>query len=174
LISDRRATGGRHRARRVSVVAMMTAAVVALDQTTKTLALDRLRGGPIHLAGPLSLALSFNSGVAFSLGTGLTVPIIVIGAVLVVVLLWFARGSPSYPVALGTGLVLGGALGNLADRIFRSHGGAVIDFIHFGFWPTFNVADVAIVVGAVVLVLAFWRRMGGSRADGSHAPGVHP
>ena len=161
MTPDRRAPGEVHRSRRLPVVALTAAAIVALDQTTKTLALDRLRNGPVHLAGPLSLALTFNSGVAFSLGAGLIVPLVVVGSVAVVALVWFATASPSFPVAVAEGMVVGGALGNLVDRIFRSHGGAVVDFIHLGFWPTFNLADAAIVVGGTVLVVAFRRRVGG-------------
>ena len=164
---DRRAPDEVHRSRRVWVVASTAAAVVALDQTTKTLALDRLQNGPIHLAGPLSLALTFNSGVAFSIGTGRTVPFIIVGAVLLVVLVWLARATPSYPVAIATGMILGGGLGNLSDRVFRSRGGAVVDFVHLGFWPTFNVADLAIVGGAIVLVIVFWRRIEGKRTGDS-------
>ncbi len=90
--------------------------------------------------------------------------------VFVVLLIGFGRAAPSYPVATGTGLMLGGALGNLVDRVFRGHGGSVVDFIHFGFWPTFNVADVAIVVGAVLLVVAFWRHVEEGRTGGAAAP----
>ncbi len=160
---DRRGAGEVHRSRRVAVVAITAVAVVVADQTTKTLALHRLVNGPIHLFGPLSLALSFNSGIAFSIGSGLTTPIVVIGAALVVLLVWFARGAPSYPVAIGIGMILGGALGNLGDRVFRSHGGAVVDFVHVGIWPTFNVADAAIFVGAVVILAVFWRQVGQGR-----------
>jgi len=161
---ERRVSGVR-RSHRVWVVALTTVAVVAADQTTKSVALDRLQNGPIHLLGVLSFALSFNSGVAFSLGSGLTVPILVIGVVLVVILIWFAHAAPSYPVAVGTGLILGGALGNLADRIFRGHHGAVVDFVHLGFWPTFNLADFSIVVGTVMLVASFWRRLTEPKED---------
>jgi signal peptidase II len=164
-----RPVSGVRRSHRVWVVALTAAAVVAADQTTKSVALDRLQNGPIHLLGPLSFALSFNSGVAFSLGSGLTVPILVIGVVLVVILIWFAHAAPSYPVAVGTGLILGGALGNLADRIFRGHNGAVVDFVHLGFWPTFNLADFSIVVGAVLLVASFSWRLAEAKEDGAGA-----
>lgn len=163
MSSDRRAPGEIRRSRRLPVVALMAAGVVALDQTTKTLALDRLRNGPTHLVGPLSLALTFNSGVAFSLGAGMIVPLVAVGLIAVVTLIWFASATPSYPVALAEGMVLGGAFGNLADRIFRSHGGAVVDFVCLGFWPTFNLADAAIVVGGAVLIVAFSWRAGGRR-----------
>ena len=160
-----RPVSGVRRSHRVWVVALTAGAVVAADQTTKSVALDRLRNGPIHLLGPLSFALSFNSGVAFSLGSGLTVPILVIGAVLVIVLIWFAPAAPSYPVAVGTGLILGGALGNLCGPDLPRAPGAVVDFVHFGFWPTFNLADFSIVVGAVLLVASFWWRLAEAKED---------
>jgi len=170
LKPGRRATRGVSTRRRVWAVAVTAAVVVGLDQTTKTIALDRLANGPKHLAGPLSLALSFNSGIAFSLGTGLTLPIVVIGVLVVAILVWFARSTPSYAVAIGIGLLLGGAAGNLADRVFRAHG-LVVDFVHVGFWPTFNCADAAIVVGAAILVARFWRQTGVHGAAHRGAPG---
>ncbi len=170
MTPGRRATRGVSTRRRVWAVAVTAAVVVGLDQTTKTIALDCLANGPKHLAGPLSLALSFNSGVAFSLGTGLTLPIVVIGVLLVAVLVWFARSTPSYAVAIGIGLLLGGAAGNLADRVFRAHG-LVVDFVHVGFWPTFNCADAAIVLGAAILVARLWRQTGVHGAAHRGAPG---
>jgi signal peptidase II len=127
---------------------------VALDQATKTWALHALADGPIHLWWRLRFVLTFNSGAAFSLGEGLT-PFIVAGGVglLVVMLLFFSRSVATRPAALSLGLVLGGALGNLTDRFVRHHHRAVIDFIDFRGWPTFNVADAAVVCGAILLVL---------------------
>ena len=136
------------RGARLLVVVAVAASVVAADQVTTSIALDKLAGGPVHLVGPISLALAFNSGVAFSLGSGLTVPIVLVVVVLVVLLVQLARGAPSRSAACGVGLVLGGALGNLADRLLRGDGGAVVDFVRVGFWPTFNLADASIVVAA--------------------------
>ncbi len=149
------------------MIALAVAAViVAIDQVTKTLAVDHLSSGPVHLIGPLSLELAFNSGVAFSLGTGDTLPIILVAIGLIVVVFWFLRGAPSNTIATGLGLVLGGAVGNLADRLFRGRHGAVVDFIHLGFWPTFNVADSSIVCGCVVLVIGL------ARSEFSHTRGA--
>ncbi len=67
------------------------------------------------------------------------------------------RGSISHLAAVAVGLILGGAVGNLADRLFRGHHGAVVDFLYSGFWPTFNVADTCIVVGSFLLALRLWR-----------------
>jgi lipoprotein signal peptidase len=74
----------------------------------------------------------------------------------VVVLGVLAAKLPSYPAALAIGAVLGGAVGNLGDRIFR-HDGGVVDFIHTSFWPTFNIADAAVVCGCLGLAVIFWR-----------------
>jgi len=95
--------------------------------------------------------------VAFSVGTGLTGPIIIIAVALVLGIAWVARGVPTMPAAVAFGLILGGAIGNLADRLFRGHHGAVVDFLYTRFWPTFNVADSCIVVGSFLLAISFAR-----------------
>ena len=125
-----------------------------LDQITKTLALNALDDGPIHLFWTLNLDLSFNRGVAFSMGTGLTPVITIAAIVLVGGLLAFARHASSRFLAFALGLLLGGALGNLSDRLFRGHDGAVIDFIDLEWWPVFNVADIGVSVGAVLMIVA--------------------
>jgi signal peptidase II len=148
-------------------------AVLVLDQASKTWALHRVPPAPggRHVVGPLWLVLTFNSGAAFSLGRGVTPFIEAVVIVLVVWLLVFSRRAgqgASVPLAVGLGLLLGGAAGNLTDRVFRHNRGSVIDFIdaaRFGshdIWPVFNVADAAIVVGVVILVLTYRRRPAGS------------
>jgi signal peptidase II len=104
----------------------------------------------------LRLNLSFNSGAAFGLGAGLGPFILVGAAMLVVVFFVIGRHSltRSLLLTVALGLVLGGAIGNLIDRVVRDNGGAVIDFIDLRWWPIFNVADAAISVGAVLLVAA--------------------
>ncbi len=129
------------------------AAVVAVDQVTKSLAVHYLRSGPAHVVGTLDLQLTFNSGVAFSIGRGYVAEVVVLGVAVLAALLVLGRRVPSPATAVAVGLVAGGAASNLADRLFRSNGGAVIDFIDLHFWPTFNVADACIVVGAVWLVI---------------------
>ncbi|MHB1487576.1 MAG: signal peptidase II [Acidimicrobiales bacterium] len=130
----------------------MAVAVVGLDQVTKTLALHYLDKGPTHVIGPLSLDLTFNSGAAFSLGTGFS-PLLAAVAVVLIVILWRAgRSAVAALSCVGIGLVLGGAVGNLVDRLLRSNGGAVIDFVDFRFWPTFNLADSCIVIGVGLLI----------------------
>jgi signal peptidase II len=157
------ATGGvisgeaRRRARHIRVMVVVALAVLIADQVTKSLAVSRLSSGPIHLIGPFGLVLSYNTGAAFSIGTGLTLPIVVIVVIVVPMLAWFGRTVPNSGAAVGVGMILGGAVGNLCDRLFRGHHGAVIDFVRSGFWPTFNLADSAIVCGCIVLAIALWR-----------------
>ncbi len=147
----------RLRSRRL-VIPLVAAVVIAVDQITKTWALHHTDPAR-HVIGPINLVLTFNSGAAFGLGGGLT-PIVETVAVGLVI--WLAAvsrratRSGSLAVAVGLGLLLGGALGNLADRVFRHHHSAVIDFIQaVSWWPVFNVADASIVVGVFVLVLAY-------------------
>ena len=143
--------------RRAGIVLIVAATVVCVDQVTKTLAVDHLAGGPVHVIGPFSFALAYNSGIAFSLFAGVGLPIVLLALSLVGLVIWFARGTPSRTGSVAIGLVAGGAVGNLSDRLFRNDGGAVIDFIHTGFWPTFNVADASVVCGCALLAIFFLR-----------------
>jgi signal peptidase II len=135
---------------RYSLAAGAAAAVVALDQLTKAWAVSELDGGRvIDLVWTLRLRLTFNDGAAFSVGGGsggllALAGLVVVGVVYRSVLRW-PGGLP--PIALG--LVLGGAIGNLVDRVVRS--GDVVDFIDLQWWPLFNVADMGISCGAVGL-----------------------
>ena len=151
--------------RRYRVIGVVAAAVVALDQLTKWWALRTLGDRSIDLVGSLRLALTFNKAGAFGLGSSF-VPVLAVVAV-GVVLVFVVRGDPStrLAVAVALGLVLGGAFGNLADRVFRDPGllrGAVIDFIDLQWWPVFNLADAAITCGCVLLVLTAGRRPAGA------------
>ena len=135
--------------------------VVAVDQSTKHWALNALDDGRIiDLVGPLRLNLAFNRGMAFSRGDGIG-PFIPILAITVVAALLMAVGrSTSRWFTLVVGLIVGGTLGNVIDRLFRGGGwldGAVIDFIDVQWWPVFNLADACIVVGAAVLLLTSLR-----------------
>ncbi|MFZ0171305.1 MAG: signal peptidase II [Acidimicrobiales bacterium] len=138
-------------------MAVIAALVVTADQITKSLAVADLATHSVHVLGPFSFRLAYNTGVAFSVGTGLTGPIIIVAVALVLAISWMARGVPTMTAATAFGLVLGGAIGNLCDRLFRGHHGAVIDFVYTRFWPTFNVADSCIVVGCVLLAISFAR-----------------
>lgn len=144
------------RPRRLLLTAGVAAAVVAIDQSTKSLAESNLHH-PVHLVGPLGLALGFNSGSAFSLFTGAPAALAAVSLVLVGILVWLAWQARSAAVAVAVGLVLGGALGNLSDRAFRGHRGDVVDFVTLTHWPTFNVADACITVGVLLLVVLYWR-----------------
>jgi signal peptidase II len=132
-------------------------AVVLIDQCTKAWALDRFRFEPRHVVWTLRLVVAHNTGTAFSLLSGRGVgPIVALLAVVVVVVaVRSLRMVQGRTAALACGLVVGGAVGNLADRAFRGDAGflqgAVVDWIDFQWWPVFNVADAAICVGAVLL-----------------------
>jgi signal peptidase II len=145
--------------RRYLLMGIVGAAVLVADQLTKTWALNRLIDGPIDLVGSLRLNLAFNTGTAFSMGSGKGLgPWISVLAIAVVVALALAGGTARTRLgAVAAGLVAGGALGNLGDRAFRGDAGflhgAVIDFIDLQWWPIFNVADSAIVVGGILLVI---------------------
>ena len=135
----------------------VAAVVVALDQLTKAWAVDRLSHGPIHVVWKLDLQLTYNSGSAFSFLQGWAPVLAGVAVVVVVVLLAAVRHVHSTPLAVAMGLVVGGALGNLADRLFRHHGGGVVDFVALHFWPTFNVADACITVGGIGAALLLLR-----------------
>ena len=139
---------------RAVVISGLAAAVAVADQVSKSIEQSALASGPTHVLGPLDLELTYNRGAAFGLGAGVTPIILVIGAVLVVVVLGFGRPVHARLATVASGLLVGGALSNLGDRIFRPNGGAVIDWIHLSHWPTFNVADSCVVVGVALLVLA--------------------
>jgi signal peptidase II len=140
-----------------ALTAAIVPIVVALDQLTKRWALSDLAGGqPRHVVWTLQLNLTRNRGMAFSQAQGIG-PLIGIGALLVVLwLAWTSRKLTSRVPAVAAGMIAGGAIGNLADRVFRGERflhGAVIDFIDFQWFPIFNVADMAIDIGGALFVL---------------------
>lgn len=150
----------------------MALAVLSVDAVTKHLVVAHLEHrAPIRLlGGALQLDVSRNSGAAFSFAQGATVLFTAVAVSVIVVIVRTARrlGSPAWAVSLG--LLLGGASGNLLDRIFRSPGfgrGAVVDFIDFRVWPVFNVADSAIVIGGLLAVVLSLR---GVELDGTRRP----
>jgi signal peptidase II len=149
---------------RKAVILLVTAVVVfAIDLVTKVLALSQLEGKePVRVLGGLVyLQIVRNPGAAFSIATGMTWVLALVAIGVVVAIIWILPRLRSTGWALGLGLVLAGALGNLADRFFRAPGplrGHVIDFVSlFGpdgaHWPVFNVADSGIVVGGILIVL---------------------
>jgi signal peptidase II len=150
--------------RRWALIASVATVVVVVDLVTKGLAVDRLAGeAPLELVWTARLRYVENRGSAFSLveggGWG---PLLSLAALAVVgLLLWQSRGVASRAASMGVGLVLGGAVGNLIDRVARADAGflsgPVIDFVDLQWWPVFNVADSAVVVGAIMLVVFGFR-----------------
>jgi signal peptidase II len=144
--------------RRTRLAIAIVVVVVALDQATKAWAVAELKSGPISIIGDdVELHLSRNGGGAFSLFRGFTPLLAVVAVVIAVVLIRAARRAQDRLTLVTLALVLGGALGNLSDRVFRAPSflsGRVVDFVRIGSFPTFNVADSAITVGAVALVAA--------------------
>jgi signal peptidase II len=148
---------------KVRLLSLIAVLVLAADLVTKVVAVAQLEGRePVQLLGGLVyLQLVRNPGAAFSLATGYTWVLTIVAAAVVVVIIRVARRLRSTGWAVALGLVLGGALGNLTDRIFRAPGplqGHVVDFVSVfapdgRVWPVFNVADSSIVSGGVLLVL---------------------
>jgi signal peptidase II len=131
--------------------------VVVADQLSKLWAVRQLVDAPVSIIGAdVSFELTRNTGSAFSLFQAFTPLLALIAVGVAVLLVREVRRSRDTLMIVGLSLVLGGALGNLADRLFRSPGflkGAVVDFVHVGRFPTFNVADSAITIGAVLIVI---------------------
>ena len=167
--------GGR---RLPGAMAGVVLAVLALDQVTKWWAQRRLADGlSVHVVGSLlRLTLTYNSGMAFSRGTGLGPVIGVVALVVIVVLLASLRRESSRLAQVALAAVVGGAVGNILDRIFRRGdgfmGGSVVDFMQLPHWPVFNVADMAVTLGGITLVLGAWR--GGRRTAAAHGAARAP
>jgi signal peptidase II len=142
---------------RLALILAVAGGVLALDVGTKLLAVAELTDRePISLLGGLlTLRLVRNPGAAFGMAQGLTVVFTCVAAAVVIVILRLARRLQSTWWAVALGLVLGGALGNLLDRLLRSPGpgrGHVVDFLELPRWPVFNLADSAIVVAGLLMV----------------------
>jgi signal peptidase II len=151
------------------LLAAVAAVVLLLDLVTKHLVVEHLEHRePVRLlGGALLLAVSRNSGAAFSFAQGATVLFTAVAVTVIVVIVRTARRLGSAGWAVSLGLLLGGATGNLVDRLFRAPGpgrGAVVDFIDFRVWPVFNLADSAIVCGGLLAVLLSMR---GVELDGT-------
>ena len=150
--------------------------VLAGDQVSKSLVLAAHPGpGPGAGGGLVSVKLVRNTGASFGLGAGHPFVVVLVAVVVIALVAVLLARASSRTAALCLAAVLGGALGNLADRLFRSPGlgrGAVVDWIHVaGYAPSFNVADLAIrvgIVGAVVAMLGI--RVGGASGRASRSP----
>jgi signal peptidase II len=162
---------------KVRLLSLIAAAVLAIDIVTKTVAVAELEGrDPVELFGGLvHLVLVRNPGAAWSLATGYTWVLSLIAITVVIVLIRVARRLRSTGWAIALGLVLGGALGNLMDRLFRAPGplrGHVVDMVSLlepdgSFFPVFNAADSAVCCGGVLLVLL---ALTGRELDGTRSP----
>ena len=144
--------------RRVGALLTVALVVLAIDLTTKLVAVATLTETEMVevLDGALTLRLVRNPGAAFGVAQGLTIALTVIALVVILVILRISRRLRSPGWAVGLGMVLGGAIGNLVDRLFREPGplrGHVVDFLELPHFPVFNVADSAIVTGGVLMVL---------------------
>ncbi|HEY7812306.1 MAG TPA: signal peptidase II [Nakamurella sp.] len=151
------------KARKVGLLAAIAVSVVVLDVISKVVVVATVQPNvPVRLLGGLVyLSLIRNPGAAFSMATGITWLLALIAIGVVVFIIRMAPRLRSTPWAVSLGLVLGGAVGNLIDRIFRAPGflqGHVVDFVSvFGpnaeYFPVFNVADSAITIGGISLVI---------------------
>ena len=148
--------------RRLYLVAALT---WALDLSTKIWAVNNLSArNPTEILGSFfQLTLIRNPGAAFSFATGATIVFTFISIAAVIAILYYSRKITSLGWATTLGLVLGGVLGNLTDRLFRSPGflkGEVIDWLELTRWPVFNLADSAIVVAAFLAIILTIRNVG--------------
>jgi signal peptidase II len=142
-------------------IGIAVAGIVAADQLMKSWAVAALADGPVHVIGDtVQFSLSRNAGSAFGRFQGMTT-LLAVGAIIVSLLIVReARHAPDRWRLIGYTLVLGGAIGNLADRFFRAPGflkGHVVDFVAVGRFPVFNLADSCITIGAVILVVGTLR-----------------
>ncbi len=143
--------------RRLGLLLSVATVVLLADVVTKVLAVKMLTPGqPVPIIGDtVTWTLVRNSGAAFSMATSYTWVLTLIASSVVLGIIWMSRRLVSPWWAIGLGMILGGALGNLVDRFFRAPGhlqGHVVDFLSIGWWPVFNVADPAVVGGAILLV----------------------
>jgi signal peptidase II len=163
--------GAPRRPRRISLLLGVAGFVIAADVISKSIVVAKMADHlPIRLLGGLlTITLTRNGGAAFSIGTSMTIVFTAIAAGVIIYILRTARNLRSIGWAFALGLLLGGATGNLIDRIFRAPAafqGHVVDWIELPHWPVFNLADSSICcAGALVVILA----LRGVRLDGTRA-----
>jgi signal peptidase II len=163
------AAGKAQRPRRLGLLLGVAAFVLIADVVSKAIVVARMPGRPPIrlLGGALTITLTRNGGAAFSIGTSMTIVFTAIAVGVIVYILRAARNLRSVGWAITLGLLLGGATGNLLDRIFRAPGpfeGHVVDWIELPHWPVFNLADSSIVCAGVLVVLL---ALLGIRLDGT-------
>jgi signal peptidase II len=167
--------------RQVRLLALLAAGVYLLDLLTKIIVVATLSettpaaDQPKIFGGLVYFSLLRNPGAAFSMATGATWLLTIVALVVVVAIIRISRNLGSRGWALALGLLLGGALGNLGDRLFRAPSffhGHVIDFLEFPHWPIFNLADSSIVTAAVLIALLSVRGIGidGQRLSNTEEP----
>jgi signal peptidase II len=152
-------------ARPWALAGILCAVVVAADQAVKARIEQSLTlGEEVDVLGPLSLTLTHNKGVAFGLagGAGLGLVLVTVAALALIAFV-FSRDPVKPGMWVAVGLLAGGALGNLVDRLAA---GEVTDYIAVGSWPAFNLADVAITAGVVLMVLIYLRDAEPATSDG--------
>lgn len=134
----------------------VAALVLAADQIAKAaIEANLVPGEQVDVLGPLALTLAHNRGVAFGIGGGAGAPLVAVTLVALGVVVYLFARNPARPgMWIAAGLLAGGAIGNLVDRVRHD---AVTDFVDVGSWPPFNVADVAITCGVLLLVLLYLR-----------------
>jgi signal peptidase II len=150
--------------RRTALLAVVAVLVLALDLATKVAVVAELENQRQleWLGGQLLIRVSRNPGAAFSFAEGATLLFTCVAIAVIIVIVRVSTRLRSVGWALSLGLLLGGAAGNLVDRLFRSPGpgrGAVVDFIDFQVWPSFNIADSGIVCGGLLAVLLSFRNI---------------
>jgi len=165
--------GPPRRPRRVGLLLAVAAFVLVADVVSKAVVVAKMPDHPPIrlLGGLLTITYTRNGGAAFSIGTSMTIVFTVIALGVIIYILRAARNLRSIGWAIALGLLLGGATGNLLDRIFRAPGvfqGHVVDWIELPHWPVFNLADSAVVCAGVLVVLLALR---GIRLDGTRASG---
>ena len=140
---------------------LLVATIVVVDQLSKHWALNRLSGNrTIDVVGSLRFNLAFNKGMAFSQATGAGPIIGALGFVVIIAIVLWLRRSAQGLAAISAGMIVGGAIGNLVDRLLRGDAwlrGAVVDFVDLQWFPIFNLADSAISVGAMLMIIASFR-----------------
>jgi signal peptidase II len=163
------------RSRRLLALYGTAAAVLVLDQLIKQLVVSRLAGRPpLDVIGTfVQLRYTTNSGGAFSLLTGAPLFFGVMAIVIIGGIIYASRRTQPLSMLVVLGLILGGALGNLSDRLFRGQGllrGEVVDFVKVGIWPVFNLADSCVVVGGLLLAVLMGRAERDQDQDPDQAP----
>ena len=147
--------------RRWKASAVVGTTVLVVDQLTKWWASEVLADQTIDLFWTLRLRLVFNTGAAFSRGEGLGPLLSLLVLVVLVLLVRQGARTEDRVALLAVGAIVGGAIGNLADRAFRAGdgflGGAVVDFVDLQWWPVFNLADATIVMAGGLLAWRSWR-----------------